>query len=128
MENTKVRNTYDLQEDEAKGFVKIADDVVGMIAAIAATEVDGVSAMGGNFTDELMNKMGVRGLSKNVKVDVFDRKVTIDMAITMDYGYNIPTTCQLVQTRVKQSVENMTGLEVSDINVRIASIKVAKDK
>ena len=122
MENTKVRNTYDLQDDDTKGFVKIADDVVGMIAAIAATEVEGVSAMGGNFTDELMNKMGVRGLYKNVKVDVFDRKVTIDMAITMDYGYNIPTTCQMVQTKVKQSVENMTGLEVSDVNVRIACV------
>jgi len=129
MEKENVRNTYDLQDDNTKGSVKIADDVVGMIAAIAATEVEGVSAMGGKFTDEIMSKMGVKNsITKGVKVDVYDRKVKIELAITMEYGYNIPTTCQMVQTKVKQSVENMTGLDVTDVNVRIASIKVNKDK
>ncbi|MBE5856212.1 MAG: Asp23/Gls24 family envelope stress response protein [Lachnospiraceae bacterium] len=128
MEKENVRNTYDLQDDDTKGSVKIADDVVGMIAAIAATEVEGVSAMGGNLTDEIMSKIGMKNLFKGVKIDVFERRVSIDMAITMEYGYNIPTTCQLVQNKVKQSVENMTGLTVTDVNVRIASIKVNKDK
>lgn len=128
MEKENVRKSYDLQGDENKGTVKIADDVVGMIASIAACEVEGVSAMGGNFTNELMSKVGVKGLNKGVKVEVFGRKVNIDLAITMEYGFNIPSTCELVQTRVKQSVENMTGLEVADINIRIASIKVNKDK
>ena len=114
MEKENVRNTYDLQDDDTKGSVKIADDVVGMIAAIAATEVEGVSAMGGNLTDEIMSKIGMKNLFKGVKIDVFERRVSIDMAITMEYGYNIPTTCQLVQNKVKQSVENMTGLTVTD--------------
>ena len=70
----------------------------------------------------------MKNLFKGVKIDVFERRVSIDMAITMEYGYNIPTTCQLVQNKVKQSVENMTGLTVTDVNVRIASIKVNKDK
>ena len=128
MEKENVRNTYDLQDDDTKGSVKIADDVVGMIAAIAATEVEGVSAMGGHLTDEIMSKIGMKNLFKGVKIDVFERRVSIDMAITMEYGYNIPSTCQLVQNKVKQSVENMTGLTVTDVNVRIASIKVNKDK
>lgn len=128
MEKENVRNTYDLQDDDTKGSVKIADDVVGMIAAIAATEVEGVSAMGGHLKDEIMSKIGMKNLFKGVKIDVFERRVSIDMAITMEYGYNIPTTCQLVQNKVKQSVENMTGLTVTDVNVRIASIKVNKDK
>jgi uncharacterized alkaline shock family protein YloU len=128
MEKENVRNTYDLQDDDTKGSVKIADDVVGMIAAIAATEVEGVSAMGGHLTDEIMSKIGMKNLFKGVKIDVFERRASIDMAITMEYGYNIPTTCQLVQNKVKQSVENMTGLTVTDVNVRIASIKVNKDK
>ena len=128
MEKENVRNTYDLQDDDTKGSVKIADDVVGMIAAIAATEVEGVSAMGGHLTDEIMSKIGMKNLFKGVKIDVFERRVSIDMAITMEYGYNIPTTCQLVQNKVKQSVENMTGLTVTDVNVLIASIKVNKDK
>ena len=128
MEKENVRNTYYLQDDDTKGSVKIAYDVFGMIAAIAAKEVEGVSAMGGHLTDEIMSKIGMKNLFKGVKIDVFERRVSIDMAITMEYGYNIPTTCQLVQNKVKQSVENMTGLTVTDVNVRIASIKVNKDK
>ena len=70
MENTFEQNTYVLQEDEDLGTVKIADDVVAMIAGLAATEVEGVAAMAGNISNELMSKMGVKSLSKGVKVEV----------------------------------------------------------
>jgi len=128
MEKENTRNTYELQDDANNGTVRIADDVVGMIAGIAATEVEGVSAMGGNITNELMNLVGVKSLTKGVKVEVTGRKVTVDLAITMDYGYSIPSTCQMVQNRVKTTIESMTGLEVTDVNIRIAAIKVNKDK
>ncbi len=122
------RNTYVLQEDDSVGTVKIADDVVAMIAGIAATEVDGVSAMAGNITNELMSKVGVNKLSKGVKVDVLGEDVRVDLALTMEYGYNIPTTCKKVQEKVKVAVENMTGLNVSDVNIRIAGIDMQKTK
>lgn len=128
MEKELNRNTYVLQEDDSMGSVKIADDVVAMIAGIAATEVDGVAAMAGNVTNELMSKVGVKSLKKGVKVDVFEKRVEVDLALVMEYGYNIPATSQKVQERVKNAIENMTGLEVSDVNIRIAGVNMQKDR
>lgn len=128
MEKEIDRNTYVLQEDENIGTVKIADDVVAMIAGIAATEVEGVSAMAGNLTKELMSKVGVNKQTKGVKVDVFEGNVTVDLGVTMEYGYNIPATCQKVQAKVKAAIENMTGLNVTDVNIRIAGINMQKTK
>ncbi len=128
MEKEIDRNTYVLQEDDSIGTVKIADDVVAMIAGIAATEVEGVSAMAGNITNELMSRVGVNKLTKGVKVDVFEGNVTVDLTVTMEYGYNIPATCQKVQEKVKAAIENMTGLSVVDVNIRIAGINMQKTK
>ena len=128
MEQETTRNSYVLHEDEKFGTVKIADDVVAMIAALAATEVDGVAAMAGNMTNELLSRVGVRSLNKGARFLVPNKKVKVELAITMEYGYNIPATCQRVQNKVKSAIENMTGLEVLDVNIRIAGINVTKDK
>lgn len=117
-----------LKEDGSIGAVQIADDVVAMIASLAATEVEGVSAMAGNITNELMSKVGMKNLTKGVKVDVLENNVTVDLGVTMEYGYNIPATCQKVQTKVKNAIENMTGLTCSDVNIRIAGINMKKEK
>lgn len=122
------KDTYVLQDDEKIGSVKIADDVVSMIAALAATEVDGVATMTGNATNELLSRVGVKNQIRGTKVEVVNRKVKVDLAITMEYGFNIPATCQKVQAKVKNAIENMTGLEVTDVNIRIAGINVTKDK
>ncbi len=115
----------ELQKDEENiGVVQIADDVVAMIASLAATEVEGVSAMVGNITNELMSRVGMKSLTKGVRVDVLEENVTVDLALTMEYGYNIPATCQKVQGKVKAAIENMTGLTCTDVNIRIAGIKV----
>ena len=128
MEQEFGKNAFVLQEDESLGTVKIADDVVAMIAALAATEVEGVADMSGNVTKDLLNKVGMRGMTKGTRVEVFQKKVKVDLAITMEYGFNIPATCQRVQEKVKSTVENMTGLEVTDVNIRIAGISVAQEK
>lgn len=112
-----------LQNDEKKGQVQIADDVVAMIASLAATEVKGVNALSGNITNELMSKVGVKKLTKGVKVDVQETEVTINLAVTMEYGYNIPATCTKVQDKVKTAVENMTGLTCTNVNIRIVGVK-----
>ena len=117
-------NSVVLMDEENVGVVQIADDVVAMIASLATTEVEGVSAMAGNITNELMSKVGVKKLTKGVRVDVLENNVTVDLAVTMEYGYNIPATCQQVQTKVKAAIENMTGLNCTDVNIRIAGVKV----
>lgn len=115
---------------DADGFgtVKIANDVVAMIAGLAATEVDGVSAMSGNITDELMGKVGMKKQTKGVKVDILEGTVSVDLALTLEYGYNIPATCNKVQEKVKSALETMTGFEVSDVNIRIIGIKMQENK
>lgn len=118
------RKTLVLKEDEQFGTIQIADDVVAMIASLATTEIDGVSALGGNITNELMSKVRVRSLTKGVRVTVKDGEVTVDLAVTLDYGYNIPTTCGKVQNKVKAAIENMTGLVCNNVNVRILGVKL----
>ena len=126
MEKDYSRNTYVLQDDDNKGSVQIADDVVAVIAGLAATEVKGVAAMAGNITNEIMSKVGRKNLSKGVKISVNGNRVKIALAIMMEYGYNIPGTCSKVQDRVKSAVENMTGLTVTDVDIRIASVEMKK--
>lgn len=113
-----------LKDEESTGVVQIADDVVAMIASLATTEVEGVCSMAGNISNELMSKVGVKKLTKGVRVDVLGENVTVDLALVMEYGYHIPTTCQKVQAKVKSAIENMTGLVCSDVNIRIAGVKV----
>lgn len=128
MEREIDRNNLVLKQDDNIGTVNIADDVVAMIASLATTEVDGVSAMAGNITNELMSKVGMKSLTKGVKVDVQADHVTVDLAVTMEYGYNIPATCQKVQAKVKSAIENMTGLTCTDVNIRIAGVNMKKDR
>ncbi|MBR3606813.1 MAG: Asp23/Gls24 family envelope stress response protein [Lachnospiraceae bacterium] len=128
MEKELGRSTYVLQDEEGKGRVQIADDVVAVIAGMAATEVKGVSAMAGNITNEIMAKAGRKNLSKGVKISVNKNKVKISLAIMMEYGYNIPGTCSKVQDKVKTAVESMTGLIVTDIDIRISGVDMQKDK
>ena len=127
MEKTFEQNTYVLEEEQDFGTVKIADEVVAMIAGMAASEVEGVTAMAGNISNELMSKMGVKNLAKGVKVEVIGKSVKADISLIVEYGYNIPVISQRVQDKVKSTVENMTGLEVTDVDIRIAGVNMAKN-
>ena len=103
------------------GDVKIADDVVASIAAIAAGEVDGVSAMNGGIGDMLKNTVGISNGS-GVRVDVAGNMVRVDLAVVIKYGHNVMETSKTVQDKVKNSIENMTGLNVTDVNIRITGV------
>jgi uncharacterized alkaline shock family protein YloU len=102
--------------------VKIADEVVAIIAALAATEVDGVASMAGNVTNELVSKLGAKSLSRGVKLTVLENVVTVDLSLNIEFGKNILETSKKVQERVKSAIENMTGLEVADVNIHIANV------
>jgi uncharacterized alkaline shock family protein YloU len=122
----EIRNTYKIHENGKVGEVQIADEVVASIAALAATEVKGVSAPSGSATNELAGKLGKKNLSKGVKVLVNPDAVSVDMALTLDYGYGIPETAKQVQEKVKLAIENMTGLQVKEVNIRIAGVNIVK--
>ena len=116
--------TYDIQNDAGLGDVKIADEVVAIIAGLAATEVEGVASMAGNITNELISKLGMKKLSRGVKVDVLEGVVTVSLALNLKYNYSIVDVTARVQEKVKSAIENMTGLEVADINIRVAGVEM----
>ena len=116
------RNTYKIHESGENGDVKIADNVVAIIAGLAATEIKGVASMAGNITNELVAKLGMKNLSKGVKVDVQEGVVTVALNLNIEYGYNIYETSKTVQEKVNSAIENMTGLDVADVNIRIAGV------
>ncbi len=118
------RNTYSIQSDASLGEVKIADEVVAIIAALAATEVDGVASMAGNITNELISRLGMKNLSKGVKVDVLEGVVTVSLSLNLKYNYSIMDVSAKVQEKVKNAVENMTGLEVADVNIKVAGVEM----
>ena len=118
------RNIYTIQNDASKGEIKIADEVVAIIAALGSTEVEGVASMAGNITNELIGKLGMKNLSKGVKVDVLEGIVTVSLALNLKYNYSIVEVSARVQEKVKNAIENMTGLEVADVNIKVAGVEM----
>ncbi|MBQ4284791.1 MAG: Asp23/Gls24 family envelope stress response protein [Lachnospira sp.] len=115
-------NNYTISEKVNIGEVKVADEVVAIIAGLAATEVDGVESMAGNISNELVSKLGMKNLSKGVKVFVEEKTVTVDLALNIKYGKEIPVVSNKVQENVKSAIETMTGLEVSAVNIKVVSL------
>ena len=111
-------------EKKSIGEVKIASEVVAVIAGLAAHEVEGVHSMAGNLTNEIIGKLGGKNMSKGVKVILSGDTVHVDMTINMMYGYSIPKVSKQVQEKVSQQIENMTGLVVPEVNVRIAGVNL----
>lgn len=122
------RNTHKLYEKDKIGEVQIADEVVAIIAGLAATEVEGVDYMAGNITNELVGKLGMKNLSKGVKVNVTEEHVSVDLSLNMKYGYSIPEVSEKVQEKVQAAIENMTGLTVLEVNIRIAGVNMSDCK
>ena len=108
------------------GKIKVADEVVAVIAALAANEVEGVAAMAGNITSSIMSGVGMKSLSKGVRVYVDGLQVRVELALIILYGYSVAAVGSRVQDRVKTAVENMTGMKVTDVNVRIAGVITKK--
>lgn len=118
------RNTHVIHENEQTGQVVIADEVIVMIAALAATEVEGVDSMAGNVTQKMIAKLGRSQLSRGVKVDVNEEEVSAYISLNIRFGYNIPDVAARVQDRVKTAIENMVGFTVKDVNIKIAGVIV----
>ena len=118
---SETNRTFQIKADES-GEVRVSEEVVAIIAGLAATEVEGVSSMAGNITNEIVSKLGMKNLSKGIFVEVLDEEIKVDVALNIAYGYAIPDISTKVQEKVKTSIENMTGLTVAVVNVRVASV------
>ena len=108
-----------INEEEKIGKISIADGVVASIAGIAAIEVEGVS--------KLVAKLGKKNLANGVKVEITDGNVVVDVSLEVEYGTSIKKVSEGVQEKVKQAIENMTGLHVRVVNVVVSGIKMNKE-
>lgn len=117
------------EDEETIGNIKISVEVVSTIAGIAASEIQGVSCMYTSFVDGVAQRLGAkRNNTKGVRVDMSSSSVNIDLYIVVDYGIKIPELAWEIQENVKNSVETMTGLKVSKINIHIEGINFDTDK
>jgi len=105
-----------------KGTVRIADDVVAIIAGLAATEVEGVAGMSGGIAGGIAEMLGRKNLSKGVKVEVGETEAAIDIFVIVDFGVRIPDVALKIQDNVKRAIETMTGLTVVEINVHVQGV------
>lgn len=105
--------------------IKIADDVVAVIAGVAVSEIQGVANMAGGFAGGISEVLsGKKNLAKGIKVDIDEKSTKIDVNIVVEYGTRIPDVAYEIQTKVKKAVETMTGLKVTEINVHIQGVNI----
>jgi uncharacterized alkaline shock family protein YloU len=118
------RETFKIHEKDEIGEVQIANEVVAIIAGLAATEVEGITGMVGGLKGDLVELLGKKNLSKGVIVEVGEEAISLELSVIVDFGASIPDVCKNVQEKVKSAVETMTGLIVDEVNVRVASVDV----
>lgn len=109
------------------GSIRIADEVVGIIAGLAATEVPGVAGMSGGLVGGIAEMLGKKNLSKGVKVEVGEREAAVDLYIIVEYGVRIPDVALRVQENVKRAIESMTGLDVVEVNIHVQGVGFAQE-
>lgn len=109
------------------GIIKISEEVVSIIAGLAATEIKGVAAMSGGFVGGIAEKLGVKNLSKGVKVAVGEKEAAVDLFLIVDYGIKIPEVAWQIQENVKKAIETMTGLRVVEVNINVQGVDMGKE-
>ncbi|MCK5241992.1 Asp23/Gls24 family envelope stress response protein [bacterium] len=118
----------DKNQTEA-GSIRISDEAIAVIAGLAALEVEGVASMSQGAVDGIAEMLGVKhSQGRGVKVEVRNEDVVIEINLLVEFGVDIPMVCQKVQDRVRESVEDMTGLNVSYVNISVQGVKLKGDK
>ena len=117
-----------LQTEDFSSEVKISSDVIATIAALAATEVEGIDSLQGNITNEIIGKLGIKNVSKGVEItfDPSGENVEASIAAVIKYGYSIPDIVKTVQDKVKNAIESMVGMNCTSVNIDIVGVNVNK--
>lgn len=121
------REINEKMENNDVGSIRIADEVVGIIAGMAATEISGVAGMSAGLVGGIAEMLGKKNLSKGVKVEVGEREAAVDLYIIVEYGVRIPDIALRVQENVKRGIESMTGLDVVEVNVHVQGVGFNQD-
>ena len=122
-------NEKDLvKTDGGLGAIKIADEVVSIIAGLAATEIDGIAGMSGGIVGGIAEMLGRKNFSKGVKVEVGEREAAVDLFIIVKYGSRIPDVALAAQENIKRAIETMTGLSVVEVNVHVQGVSFPEDE
>ncbi|ETP71864.1 hypothetical protein UYO_2180 [Lachnospiraceae bacterium JC7] len=127
MDQKLERATHVVYEKDDNGQVVIADEVVAVIAGIAATETEGVDSMNGGWSGEIISRMGIKDLGMGVSISIEEGHVSVDLSLNVKYGYSIPEVSKNVQDKVAQAIESMTGLNVLDVNIKISGVVTPED-
>jgi uncharacterized alkaline shock family protein YloU len=122
----KYEHTEQTEQSEV-GVIRIADEVVGIIAGLAATEISGVAGMSGGLVGGIAEMLGKKNLSKGVKVEVGEKEAAVDLYLIVEYGIRIPDIALKVQENVKRAIESMTGLDVVEVNVHVQGVGFSQD-
>ncbi|MDD6135296.1 MAG: Asp23/Gls24 family envelope stress response protein [Selenomonadaceae bacterium] len=109
------------------GSIRIADEVVSIIAGLAATEVEGIAGMSGGIAGGIAEMLGRKNFAKGVKVEVGEKEAAVDLYIIVKYGVRIPDIALAAQENVKQAIETMTGLSVVEVNVHVQGVGFPED-
>lgn len=108
------------------GEVKIANEVIAVVAGLAAAEVEGIATMGGSMTKGIGDRIGIKAYTKGIKLEIDSEGVKVDISLIIKYGYSIPKVTHAVQDRVKTAIENMTGISVEQVNIHVVGINTIK--
>ena len=117
-----------MKSESGLGAIKIADEVVSIIAGLAATEIDGIAGMSGGLVGGIAEMLGRKNFSKGVKVEVGEREAAIDLYIIVKYGVRIPDVALAAQENIKRAIETMTGLSVVEVNVNVQGVHFPEDE
>ncbi|WP_078379781.1 Asp23/Gls24 family envelope stress response protein [Sutcliffiella halmapala] len=117
------RNLLEMDNNGTLGKVEIAPEVIEVIAGIAASEVEGVSQMRGNFAAGVVERLGKKNHGKGVKVDLSEEGIKVDVYCVMQFGISIPTVAQKVQDNIRQALLNMTALEITEVNIHVVGVQ-----
>lgn len=116
-----------VKEQPREDKIRISEEVIATIAGIAASEVESLASMSGGFVDGIAGILGRKSLGKGIKVEMKDNQVTIDMSIVMQYGCKIHEVSRDMQSRVRDAVCNMTGMDVISVNINVLGVSVDKE-
>ncbi|MEN2464740.1 Asp23/Gls24 family envelope stress response protein [Ornithinibacillus sp. FSL M8-0202] len=121
------QSLVNMSENTGLGRVEIAPEVIEVIAGIAASEVDGLANMRGNFATGVVEKFGKKSHSKGVKVELAEDGIVIDVYVVLDFGVSIPEVAQKIQSNIRQTLKTMTSLDISEVNVHVVGLQMEKE-